>query len=119
MVQQEVLGPLADLLAVYRESWSPATTDLGQEVPRDADPVSNTFVHAAHLLWNLWWVRSCLFVPFFSPVSFQWCLYKVFPVFLSMKSSSCLSTLLYCFLDSSYLCGFESFQSLFPCGILM
>lgn len=53
MVQQEVLGPLADLLAEYRESWNPATTDLGQEIPRDADPVSNTFVHATHLLWNL------------------------------------------------------------------
>ncbi|XP_063844493.1 HEAT repeat-containing protein 3-like isoform X1 [Scylla paramamosain] len=53
MVQQEVLGPLADLLSEYRESWSPATTDLGQEIPRDADPVSNTFVHATHLLWNL------------------------------------------------------------------
>ncbi|MPC19513.1 HEAT repeat-containing protein 3 [Portunus trituberculatus] len=61
MVQQDVLGPLADLLAVYRESWSPATTDLGQEIPRDADPVSNTFVHATHLLWNLWWVGAiCL-----------------------------------------------------------
>ncbi|KAG0729926.1 HEAT repeat-containing protein 3 [Chionoecetes opilio] len=53
MVHQEVLGPLADLLAEYRESWSPATTDLGQETPRDSDPVSNTFVHATHLLWNL------------------------------------------------------------------
>ena len=57
MVQQEVLGPLVELLDEYRESWSPATTDLGQEAPRDVDPVSNTFVHATHLLWNLWCVR--------------------------------------------------------------
>lgn len=53
MVQQEVLGPLADLLGDYRESWSSATTDLGQEASRDVDPMSNTFVHATHLLWNL------------------------------------------------------------------
>lgn len=62
MVQQEVLGPLADLLGDYRESWSSATTDLGQETSRDVDPMSNTFVHATHLLWNLWWVKSICFV---------------------------------------------------------
>lgn len=66
MVQQEVLGPLADLLGEYRESWSSATTDLGQEASRDVDPMSNTFVHATHLLWNLWWVKSFCFILVFN-----------------------------------------------------
>ncbi|XP_045601553.1 HEAT repeat-containing protein 3 isoform X2 [Procambarus clarkii] len=53
MVQQEVLTPLAELLQEYREVWTPVTTDLGEATARDIDPMTNTFVHATHLLWNL------------------------------------------------------------------
>ncbi|XP_071540562.1 HEAT repeat-containing protein 3 [Panulirus ornatus] len=53
MVQQDVLAPLAELFQEYRETWSPSTTDLGEPAARDVDPMTNTLVHATHLLWNL------------------------------------------------------------------
>lgn len=54
MVGQDVLAPLAELLLEYREDWSPTSTALGQPAARDVDPMTNTLVHATHLLWNLW-----------------------------------------------------------------
>lgn len=54
MVQQDVLAPLAELFQKYREAWSPSITALGEPAARDVDPMTNTLVHATHLLWNLW-----------------------------------------------------------------
>lgn len=53
MVQQDILTPLAELLQEYSEPWIPSMTDLGETAPREVDPMTNTFVQATHLLWNL------------------------------------------------------------------